>query len=141
MSSYWSLAEPANLGEMTQLPRPGRWESQLRGRQVAAVVNETYGLARYGNKLGSRRLLPGVIFEFPTEYAAQYEDLFDTVQGPVLDFYFCIDDNFANLIHMRLDEDRMIPETVNVVFFDGTQQQWLRWIMRGSEEITPVEVQ
>lgn len=140
MPSYWSLASPANLGAMTALPRAGRWESQIRGRQVAAIVNETNGLARYGNKLGSRRLLPGIIFEYPTEYASQYEALFDAVEGPVKAFYFCIDSTFANLMHIRLDDDRMIPEFVAVVGFDGTHQQWLRWVMRASEEITPIDV-
>jgi hypothetical protein len=140
MPAYWSLEEPANLGEMTALPRNGRWESRTRGIHTNAIVNETTGGKRYGNKLFRRRLLPGIIFEFPRELAAQYEAIIEATDGPVRDFWFTIDGNFDNVMNIRLDDDRYEPEIAFAANYNGTVQQWFSWTMRASEEVTPVEV-
>jgi len=139
MPAYWSLEEPSDLGDMTQLPRNGRWESRTRGIHTNAIVNETTGGKRYGNKLFRRRLLPGITFEYPQEQSAQYEAIIEATDGPVRSFWFTIDGNFANVMEIRLDDDRYEPDTFPA-HFNGTVQQWFRWTMRASEEVNPVEV-
>lgn len=139
--SYWSLEEPASLDDMTQLPRSGHWESRTIGVQRAVIVNETYGGKRYGNKLFTRRSIPGIIFEFPASMAPQYQAISDATEGRTKAFWFCIDDDFSNLIELRLEEDNFEPETFQPGNWVDGMEQSFRWVMRASEEVHPVEVE
>jgi hypothetical protein len=136
MASRWSITEPASINDMTQLPRAGRWESQTLGQQHESIVNETQRGVRYGSHLFKRQLLPGIIFEFPRELASQYQAISDATFGRVKPFYFVLDENhFEDLLYLRLDEDSFLPDVFGPGAFEGTMQQWFRWVMRASAEV------
>lgn len=136
MAVYWSDTEPANLGEMTALPRSVRWESKTRGIQTSAIVNETNGGKRYGNFLFQRRTFPELIWEFPRDLAPLFEAIIETVGGPVRPLWLTLTGNFADVVKIRLDDDRFEPEAF-AGEYDGEVQQWFRWSMRASYEVDP----
>lgn len=132
----WSITQPASANDMTQLPRNGRWESQLIGDRRGSIVNETNRGVRYGYTLFVRESLPGVVFEFPRELADAYRAISLATFGRVKPFWFLMDgDDFGGLLYVRLDEDQFEPDFVSVAQYNGTLQQWLRWIMRASTEV------
>lgn len=137
----WSQTEPTVIGDLTLLPRNGRFESPRVGNQRSTILNVTNGGVRTGYVLHERetasvRGFSQYIFEFAAAQVAAYKAIDDYAHGRAVDFWFVPDSsNMADKIHCRLEDDEFLPEVVEKREFNGVVQQWFRWTMRISAEV------
>lgn len=137
----WSETEPTVIGDLTLLPRNGRFESPRVGNQRATILNVTNGGVRTGYVLHERetatvRGFSQYIFEFAADQVADYKAIDDYAHGDVVDFWFVPDSsNMTDKIHCRLVDKEFLPEVAKERTFNGSVQQWFRWTMRISAEV------
>lgn len=137
----WSTTEPTVIGDLTVLPRNGRFESPRVGNQRATILNVTNGGVRYGYVLHERetatvRGFSQYVFEFAADQVAAYKAIDDYAHGDVVPFWFVPDSsNMADRIFCRLVDKEFQPEVAKERTFGAAVQQWFRWTMRISAEV------
>jgi hypothetical protein len=143
MSAGWSLTEPIVAGDLTLLPRNGRWESLRYGAQRSSIVNVTNGGVRTGYVLHERetasvRGYGEWIFEIFAEQVAAYKAIDSAAHGDVLPFWFVPDHtNMSDRINCRL-VDKQFSDALTALepgAFNGSMQQRFRYVMRISAEV------
>jgi len=130
----WSTTEPADIGDLTLLPRGFMWNSDPNGVMAEIIRNVTTGGKRYDGFLFERELRE-YNFHYPQDENSQFVAMYRAARAQ--DIYFVPDsDNMAGVIRVRLEEPNYLPKNTGAPgHINDSMQMWFMWTFRISTEV------